>query len=671
MVAKAPSIAVEVTYAPEKAEKKIKKTAEEIDKMGKKVKKVDGRMMKMSNSFSTAANQAAILQGPLGGTAGRLSSLATAFKIATPATLTFGVALTGLAVIMGKSVGAASRYEQELGKLNALVKTTGNVAGFTANQIDDMAISLSEATLASANEARDAAAILLSFTAIQGEQFRQTLVTAQDLTAITGNSLKSSVTQLAKALQDPTKGLNALTRSGVSFTEQQKEQIKTMSESGKRLEAQNKILGAIKAQAAGSGVGESGGVAGALDTLGERWERLLAVIGQKSGAADAATGLFTQMAKGAKVAINSLTKTAGEKAVELAQKRLQIQAELVPLFGEAPYKAQLDALSAQINALNSLRDQELAEAVKFAQKRNESRKALDDAAAIERAEKIKKEAETELLILRDKNQQIIENNLSLAGQDEQLQFVKKAAADREREEEIAKLRESKLLTDEVQNEFRIRELEEEKNHQLKLEKIREETEKKKRDKQEQTLNFGIKVADKLLKADSASGQKRKQLALQSASLLLNTKKTSAIKETVLAGQVAIAEANASAAFPYNIPAVIYAAAETAAQLATISGIAHGGLTNVPAEATYLLQKNERVISPRQNQDLTNFIQEGGGSTVNVHNYTGAPVQERRNGNNVELIIGRVKEAINNDMRRGTGVAGVMQSTYGLTRAGSV
>jgi tape measure domain-containing protein len=39
--------------------------------------------------------------------------------------------------------------------------------------------------------------------------------------------------------------------------------------------------------------------------------------------------------------------------------------------------------------------------------------------------------------------------------------------------------------------------------------------------------------------------------------------------------------------------------------------AHGGLGYVPDEQTYLLQKGERVLSPNQNQDFTNFISSGG------------------------------------------------------------
>ena len=46
---------------------------------------------------------------------------------------------------------------------------------------------------------------------------------------------------------------------------------------------------------------------------------------------------------------------------------------------------------------------------------------------------------------------------------------------------------------------------------------------------------------------------------------------------------------------------------TAANVAAISGIAHGGLDYVPSESTYLLDKGERVLSPNQNRDLTEFL----------------------------------------------------------------
>jgi hypothetical protein len=65
--------------------------------------------------------------------------------------------------------------------------------------------------------------------------------------------------------------LSALRRVGVSFTEQQKEQIKTLDFLGKKQEAQAIILKALNEQVGGTGVNAAKGLAGALDTLNEEF----------------------------------------------------------------------------------------------------------------------------------------------------------------------------------------------------------------------------------------------------------------------------------------------------------------------------------------------------------------------------------------------------------------
>ena len=58
-----------------------------------------------------------------------------------------------------------------------------------------------------------------------------------------------------------------------------------------------------------------------------------------------------------------------------------------------------------------------------------------------------------------------------------------------------------------------------------------------------------------------------------------------------------------------------------------AGIAHGGLDYVPNESTYVLQRGERVLSPKQNTEISQMARrynaggaasEGGGSGVNIH-----------------------------------------------------
>lgn len=98
-------------------------------------------------------------------------------------------------------------------------------------------------------------------------------------------------------------------------------------------------------------------------------------------------------------------------------------------------------------------------------------------------------------------------------------------------------------------------------------------------------------------------------------MMFAAQKGYALAQIFMNNKVALSEAWASAPFPYNVPAVAMAALETGALAAaaqaitpSFSGIAHGGLDYVPKEQTYLLDKGERVLSPNQNKDFTNFMQ---------------------------------------------------------------
>ena len=86
----------------------------------------------------------------------------------------------------------------------------------------------------------------------------------------------------------------------------------------------------------------------------------------------------------------------------------------------------------------------------------------------------------------------------------------------------------------------------------------------------------------------------------------------AVARSIMAIQTAIAQASANP-FPLNLAAMATVAAQTASIVATIKGVqmpagmAHSGIDNVPKEGTWLLDKGERVLSPRQNKDLTAYL----------------------------------------------------------------
>lgn len=87
-------------------------------------------------------------------------------------------------------------------------------------------------------------------------------------------------------------------------------------------------------------------------------------------------------------------------------------------------------------------------------------------------------------------------------------------------------------------------------------------------------------------------------------------------QAVFSTAAGIARAFADHSWPMSAVVAATVGASGAAQIATIAsqpegGIAHGGMTSIPEESTWLLQKGERVLSPNQNEDLTEAIGSGG------------------------------------------------------------
>jgi hypothetical protein len=109
-----------------------------------------------------------------------------------------------------------------------------------------------------------------------GGAFDRATVAALDMAAAGFGTAEGNAVQLGKALQDPIKGIAALAKSGVTFTNQEKEKIRTLVESNKMLEAQDMILDAIEKQVGGTAEASASSfdkmkfaLAGVSDTFGE------------------------------------------------------------------------------------------------------------------------------------------------------------------------------------------------------------------------------------------------------------------------------------------------------------------------------------------------------------------------------------------------------------------
>lgn len=394
----------------QKADKDLKKTSKGFNQAGE-------ASQKMGAGFKRAANSAAILTGPLNGISGRLSFIASGLSSMGIAAVGASASFAALGTMMVKGVMAAAQIESEMGKVSAVLSATGNAAGLTATQIDELANSVARGSLATVADIRKASTALLTFKTVTGDTFERTIALSQDLATVLGGDAKSAALQLGKALEDPIVGLTALKRSGVSFTETEKEKISLMVKSGSLLEAQGLILDKVSQQVGGAAAGANVGLVGATDSLNQSWENMLINIGQTS----AATGPVAAVIGALDAHFRRLSGTVGltlpEKLSFLESKManlINVQQMLMESsgagFDDANIKIYTDKIMVLQNEIANLQQQQLDNA-DAAQKAATDVQTAEDAARQKRIQGIIETEQLELDAVKLKTKEITGNQV--------------------------------------------------------------------------------------------------------------------------------------------------------------------------------------------------------------------------------------------------------------------
>ncbi len=283
------------------------------------------------------------------------------------------VAITGAVTFLSRSLNVLGEREADAAALsNGLQKLGKGEAEL--KRLQKAADELGKATLFNQEDFDAGFALLTSFTSIGVNSFERVAEAAADVAQITGQDVKSSLLQLAKALQDPVRGLTALSRSGTTFTDQQKEQIKALVESGKQIEAQNLILKEIETQYGNAArAAGSAGYAGSVDSLGESFrdfqERLArGVTPAVNGTLTALTDLFDLL--------NQIPEPVGQAALGIGATAAAIVALKTAAAAAIPVVKTLFAFLAA-NPFVALAAGITAATVALAGYRNESERLAD------------------------------------------------------------------------------------------------------------------------------------------------------------------------------------------------------------------------------------------------------------------------------------------------------
>ena len=175
----------------------------------------------------------------------------------------------------------ANALQSVLTQTNTVLNSTHDAAGMSAQGISDLANQLSQVTPYSRTAVQSAENLLLTFTTVGKDTFPTATQAILDMSTAMGQDWKSSTIMVGKALDDPIKGLTALTRVGVTFTAEQKAQIKAMQDSGNMAGAQKVILTELEREFGNSAKAAGTTFSGQLQILNNSFDNVKAKIGME------------------------------------------------------------------------------------------------------------------------------------------------------------------------------------------------------------------------------------------------------------------------------------------------------------------------------------------------------------------------------------------------------
>jgi hypothetical protein len=203
----------------------------------------------------------------------------------------------------------ARKSELRLSNIAKQMNLFGESTEAVTGRISKYAEELSFATGVDDEMIRSAQAVMLTFKNLAksadevGGPFDRATQASLDLAAAGFGSVEENAVRLGKALQDPIAGVTALTRVGVTLTDEQKRNIEALMAQNDLLGAQSIILEAIETQVGGT----AEATASATDKMGAKFESI--AEGLSMALLPAVDTIATEM-------LDWLNSVEGQKAID-------------------------------------------------------------------------------------------------------------------------------------------------------------------------------------------------------------------------------------------------------------------------------------------------------------------------------------------------------------------
>lgn len=270
----------------------------------------------VSARLGTMGRRGKVAAAGLNATGRASRSAAGGLRVAGRAALYGGAAIGGVLVYeVKRSTDAWQESRKVAAQTGAVIRSTGGVANVTAGHVGRLSTSISRKSGVDDEAIASGANLLLTFKKVRNEagagndMFDRATRSAVDLSAAGFGSISSASKQLGKALNDPVKGLTALNRSGVTFTQGQKDKIKSLVASGNLLGAQQVLMREVESQVGGSAAAQ----ATALDRVKVSWQNIQERIGKGvSPAVDAVAGKVDKFLVRAEPKVDALANRMGD-----------------------------------------------------------------------------------------------------------------------------------------------------------------------------------------------------------------------------------------------------------------------------------------------------------------------------------------------------------------------